>query len=121
MDASRFDSIFFGHPIKHFLESSYLYLEVMVLREGVNEVGEREGNYNAICYRTQVTSIPILKLNFHMLVILLRMIVWMQHVSVVFSATPGGVLDRAIDAEEKQHKDFLRLVCSCLLALYQVD
>ncbi|EOY23836.1 Beta-1,3-galactosyltransferase 6 isoform 4 [Theobroma cacao] len=25
------------------------------------------------------------------------------------SATPGGVLDRAIDAEEKQHKDFLRL------------
>ncbi|WRX17886.1 Glycosyl transferase [Theobroma cacao] len=88
---------------------NYLYLEVMVLREGVNEVGEREGNYNAICYRTQVTSIPILKLNFHMLVILLRMIVWMQHVSVVLSATPGGVLDRAIDAEEKQHKDFLRL------------
>ncbi|XP_039056682.1 beta-1,6-galactosyltransferase GALT31A-like [Hibiscus syriacus] len=25
------------------------------------------------------------------------------------SATPGGVLDRAIDAEEEQHKDFLRL------------
>ncbi|KAL2237879.1 beta-1,6-galactosyltransferase GALT31A [Sesamum indicum] len=25
------------------------------------------------------------------------------------SATPGGVLDRAIDAEEAQHKDFLRL------------
>ncbi|XP_019169414.1 PREDICTED: beta-1,6-galactosyltransferase GALT31A isoform X2 [Ipomoea nil] len=25
------------------------------------------------------------------------------------SATPGGVLDRAIDAEETQHKDFLRL------------
>ncbi|KAM7525956.1 hypothetical protein LguiA_015858 [Lonicera macranthoides] len=25
------------------------------------------------------------------------------------SATPGGVLDRAIDAEEGQHKDFLRL------------
>ncbi|OVA04696.1 Glycosyl transferase [Macleaya cordata] len=25
------------------------------------------------------------------------------------SATPGGVLDRAIDAEEKQHNDFLRL------------
>lgn len=27
------------------------------------------------------------------------------------SASPGGVLDRAIDAEESQHKDFLRLVC----------
>ncbi|KAB1207757.1 putative beta-1,3-galactosyltransferase 6 [Morella rubra] len=25
------------------------------------------------------------------------------------SATPGGVLDRAIDAEDEQHKDFLRL------------
>lgn len=25
------------------------------------------------------------------------------------SATPGGVLDRAIDAEEAEHKDFLRL------------
>ncbi|CAN4077450.1 unnamed protein product [Withania somnifera] len=25
------------------------------------------------------------------------------------SATPGGVLDRAIDAEDKQHKDFFRL------------
>ena len=25
------------------------------------------------------------------------------------SATPGGVLDRAIDAEEAKHKDFLRL------------
>lgn len=29
---------------------------------------------------------------------------------MVSSATPGGVLDRAIDAEEAQHKDFLRLV-----------
>lgn len=29
---------------------------------------------------------------------------------VAFSATPGGVLDRAIDAEDEQHKDFLRLV-----------
>jgi hypothetical protein len=29
---------------------------------------------------------------------------------VVVSATPGGVLDRAIDAEDDQHKDFLRLV-----------
>ncbi|KAH9774835.1 Beta-1,6-galactosyltransferase GALT31A [Citrus sinensis] len=27
------------------------------------------------------------------------------------SATAGGVLDRAIDAEDEQHKDFLRLVC----------
>jgi len=25
------------------------------------------------------------------------------------SATPGGVLDRAIDAEEEEHRDFLRL------------
>lgn len=28
----------------------------------------------------------------------------------VLSATPGGVLDRAIDAEDEKHKDFLRLV-----------
>ena len=41
--------------------------------------------------------------------------------SVLLSATPGGVLDRAIDAEEEQHKDFLRLVCSFLPALDQVD
>jgi hypothetical protein len=27
------------------------------------------------------------------------------------SASPGGVLDRAIEAEDDQHKDFLRLVC----------
>ena len=27
-----------------------------------------------------------------------------------FSASPGGILDRAVDAEEAQHKDFLRLV-----------
>ncbi|KAE8721670.1 putative beta-1,3-galactosyltransferase 6 [Hibiscus syriacus] len=33
------------------------------------------------------------------------------------SATPGGVLDRAVDAEEEQHKDFLRLVMSSILAL----
>ena len=31
--------------------------------------------------------------------------------SPCLSATPGGVLDRAIDAEVEQHKDFLRLVC----------
>lgn len=30
-----------------------------------------------------------------------------------FSATPGGILDRAVDAEDEQHKDFLRLVCYC--------
>lgn len=30
---------------------------------------------------------------------------------LVVSASPGGVLDRAIDAEEEQHKDFLQLVC----------
>lgn len=30
---------------------------------------------------------------------------------VVISATAGGVLDRAIGAEDEQHKDFLRLVC----------
>lgn len=30
---------------------------------------------------------------------------------MVLSATPGGVLDRAVDAEDAQHKDFLRLVC----------
>lgn len=29
---------------------------------------------------------------------------------LVISATAGGVLDRAIDAEDEQHKDFLRLV-----------
>jgi len=29
---------------------------------------------------------------------------------LVISATPGGVLDRAVDAEDEQHKDFLRLV-----------
>ncbi|CAK9167465.1 unnamed protein product [Ilex paraguariensis] len=29
------------------------------------------------------------------------------------SATPGGVLDRAVDAEDEQHKDFLRLVRYC--------
>ncbi|KAA3454854.1 beta-1,6-galactosyltransferase GALT31A-like isoform X1 [Gossypium australe] len=28
------------------------------------------------------------------------------------SSTPGGALDRAINAEEEQHKDFLHLVCS---------
>ena len=28
----------------------------------------------------------------------------------ITSATPGGILDRAIDAEEAQHGDFLRLV-----------
>ncbi|KAK8680063.1 hypothetical protein V6N13_109018 [Hibiscus sabdariffa] len=33
------------------------------------------------------------------------------------SATPGGILDRAVDAEEEQHKDFLRLVCSSILVL----
>lgn len=27
-----------------------------------------------------------------------------------FSATTGGVLDRAIDAEDEEHRDFLRLV-----------
>jgi hypothetical protein len=32
--------------------------------------------------------------------------------SFVFdSASPGGVLDRAIEAEDEQYKDFLRLVC----------
>lgn len=30
---------------------------------------------------------------------------------VVGSASPGGVLDRAIEAEAEQHSDFLRLVC----------
>ncbi|CAL5327974.1 unnamed protein product [Camellia sinensis] len=28
---------------------------------------------------------------------------------MLYSATPGGVLDRAIEAEERQHQDFLRL------------
>ena len=57
-----------------------------------------------------------------MLVSFLRMIVLMKHfVSVVLSSTPGGLLDRAIDVEEEQHKDFLRLVCSFLPALDQVD
>lgn len=27
------------------------------------------------------------------------------------SASPGGVLERAVDAEDEQHRDFLRLVC----------
>lgn len=27
----------------------------------------------------------------------------------IFSATSGGILDRAIEAEEKKHGDFLRL------------
>lgn len=31
-------------------------------------------------------------------------------VFMVSSASPGGVLDRAIDAEDALHKDFLRLV-----------
>lgn len=34
---------------------------------------------------------------------------------MVGSATPGGLLDRAIDAEDDKHKDFLRLVCPALL------
>lgn len=28
------------------------------------------------------------------------------------SASPGGVLERAVDAEDEQHQDFLRLVCA---------
>ena len=34
--------------------------------------------------------------------------------SACFSGTLGGVLDRDIDAEVEQHKDFLRLVCPLL-------
>lgn len=34
-----------------------------------------------------------------------------SHVFAHSSANPGGVLDRAIDAEEEQHRDFMRLVC----------
>lgn len=44
-----------------------------------------------------------------------------EHVHSVLSATPGGILDRGIEAEEEQYKDFLRLVCSCFLALGQVN
>ena len=40
---------------------NYLYFEVIDLRGGIKEVGEREGNYNAICHRTQVNSIESLK------------------------------------------------------------
>lgn len=33
----------------------------------------------------------------------------------VVSATPGGLLDRAIDVEDEKHKDFFRLVSTeCL-------
>lgn len=38
-------------------------------------------------------------------------LIFMRLNSPFHSATPGGVLDRTIDAEETQHKDFLRLVC----------
>lgn len=34
----------------------FIRFEVIVLRGGIKEVGEREGNYNAICHRTQVSS-----------------------------------------------------------------
>lgn len=30
----------------------------------------------------------------------------------VSSSTSGGILDKSIEAEEKKHGDFLRLVCS---------
>ena len=40
---------------------NYLYFEVIVLRGGIKEVGQREGNYNEICHRTQVNSIESLK------------------------------------------------------------
>ncbi|KAK6948028.1 Glycosyl transferase, family 31 [Dillenia turbinata] len=39
------------------------------------------------------------------------------------SATPGGVLDRAVDAEDEQHKDFLRLASiktTCVHRLYEI-
>lgn len=39
---------------------------------------------------------------------------------VHFSATPGGLLDRAIDAEDERHQDFLRLVCSPTAADHSV-
>lgn len=34
----------------------------------------------------------------------------MQFCWSLFSATSGGILDRAIEAEDKKHGDFLRLV-----------
>ncbi|MBA0801025.1 hypothetical protein Gohar_011418 [Gossypium harknessii] len=67
----------------------FILFEVIVLRGGIKEVGEREGNYNSIRHRTQN-----------------------DNVSLILSSTPGGALDRAINAEEEQHKDFLHLVCS---------
>lgn len=30
---------------------------------------------------------------------------------IFYSATAGGILDRAIEAEDRKHGDFLRLVC----------
>lgn len=36
---------------------------------------------------------------------------------VVISATSGGILDRAIEAEEQKHGDFLRLVYTSLYVL----
>ena len=40
--------------------------------------------------------------------------------SFMSSATPGGILDRAIQAEESKHGDFLRLVKESLLRFFYV-
>lgn len=33
---------------------------------------------------------------------------------LMISATSGGILDRAIEAEDRKHGDFLRLVAICV-------
>lgn len=36
---------------------------------------------------------------------------------MVYSATSGGILDRAIEAEDRKHGDFLRLVAICVFLM----
>lgn len=81
-------------------------------RRGTKEVGNRERNYNTVCDRTQVIFLESMR-KFVSHIYLLYLVILTNYPGlnlVAFSATPGGVLDRAIDAEDEQHKDFLRLV-----------
>lgn len=41
---------------------------------------------------------------------------WMSFLFLMNSATSGGILDRAIEAEDKKHGDFLRLVAICVFS-----
>lgn len=116
MGASRFGSLLNSQLFLSIISTGWNKL--LTFRRWVQEVGNRKRNHNTVCYWTQVGFPKITVTNL--------LIWWLQNkfckywlkFIFLFSATPGGVLDRAVDAEDEQHKDFLRLVCYCISVTY---